>query len=66
LRCAGGAIHHGARPCVATTQGYVLAFRIGATLAIVGGLLNLLLMERVSPTLRNPVAESAGTAAELV
>ncbi|GAA0405182.1 MFS transporter [Acrocarpospora corrugata] len=44
----------------AVTSGYVLAFRIGAGMMILGGVLILALFERVDPELRDPTAEIVG------
>jgi hypothetical protein len=57
LRHAAGEIHDGVLPSVASTNGYVLAFRIGAVLLVIGGALVLVLLERVNAEPRNPAAE---------
>jgi len=57
LRYAGDEIQHGVSPDVAVTAGYVLAFRIGAALMVLGGVLIMVLFERVNPELRDPTAE---------
>jgi EmrB/QacA subfamily drug resistance transporter len=57
LRHAAGQIRAGVRPAVASTHGYVLAFRIGSALLVVGGILVLFLLERVIATPRAPAAE---------
>jgi MFS family permease len=57
LRHAGGQIHHGVLPAVARTNGYVLAWRIGAVMLMIGGILVLALLERVLATPRSPEAE---------
>jgi EmrB/QacA subfamily drug resistance transporter len=57
LRHAAGQIHHGVLPDVASTNGYVLAFRIGAVLLLIGGVLILMLLEHVIAQPRSPVAE---------
>jgi hypothetical protein len=57
LRHAAGQIRAGVRPAVAATHGYVLAFRIGSALLVVGGILVLFLLERVIATPRAPAAE---------
>jgi EmrB/QacA subfamily drug resistance transporter len=59
LRHAAGQIGHGVRPAVASTEGYVLSFRVATVLLAVGGLLVLVLLERVAGTPRNPLAEAA-------
>jgi EmrB/QacA subfamily drug resistance transporter len=48
LRHATSQIHDGVLPSVAATHGYVLAFRIGVVLLVVGGVLVLALLERVN------------------
>jgi EmrB/QacA subfamily drug resistance transporter len=58
LRHTAGQIAHGVPAAVAAAHGYALAFRIGAGLLVIGGLLVLALLERVSTTLRNPLAET--------
>ena len=57
LRHATGQMKHGVLPAVASTHGYVLAWRIGAVLLLIGGVLVLALLERVLATPRNPEAE---------
>jgi predicted MFS family arabinose efflux permease len=57
LRHATGQMHHGVLPSVASTHGYVLAWRIGAVLLLIGGGLVLALLERVLATPRSPEAE---------
>lgn len=57
LRYAADEIQRGTAPEVAVTAGYALAFRVGAALMVLGGLLILALFERVSPELRDPTAE---------
>jgi hypothetical protein len=57
LRHAAGQIRHGTLPDVAATHGYVLAFRIGAVLLVIGGVLVLVLLEHVVAQPRSPVAE---------
>jgi len=57
LRYAGDEIQHGVSPDVAVTAGYVLAFRIGAALMVLGGVLIMVLFERVNPELRDPTVE---------
>ncbi|HWM06854.1 MAG TPA: MFS transporter [Actinophytocola sp.] len=58
LRHAGDAIGYGVSPDVAETSGYTLAFRIGAGLMVLGGLLIAALFERVDTELRDPTAEA--------
>jgi len=62
FRHAASALALGASPEVAATAGFVLAFQIGAVLMGLGGLLILLLFEKVRPELRNPTAEAAEAA----
>jgi MFS family permease len=57
LRHAAGQVHSGIRPAIASTQGYVLAFRIGSVLLVVGSVLVLFLLERVAATPRMAGAE---------
>ncbi|MCW2523907.1 MAG: proP, partial [Frankiales bacterium] len=57
LRHAAGQIDDGVLPAVAATHGYVLAFRVGAVLLVIGGTLVLLLLERVSPLAHSPVLD---------
>jgi EmrB/QacA subfamily drug resistance transporter len=59
LRHAGDEIQRGVPADVAVTAGYVLAFRVGAALMVLGGLLVIALFERVTPELRDPTAEIA-------
>jgi hypothetical protein len=58
LRHAAIQVSHGVAPNLAAIHGYVLAFRIGALLLVIGGLLVLVLLERVSTEARNPFAET--------
>ena len=62
FRHANDRIHHGVLPQVAITDGYVLAFRIGAISCLVGGVLILALLEHVVADPRNPMAEEAAPA----
>ena len=57
VRHAAAQIGHGVPPAVAATHGYALAFRLGAALLAVGGLLVLILLEHVTGQPRNPAAE---------
>ncbi len=57
LRHAAGQIRAGVLPALAFTHGYVLAFRVGAVLLVIGGVLALFLLERVDAHPRSPVAE---------
>ena len=63
LRHAAGQIRDGVRPSIAATHGYVLAFRIGSVLLVIGGVLVLVLLEHVIATPRAPAAEISGQAA---
>jgi hypothetical protein len=58
LRHAASQAGHGTPASVAAAHGYALSFRIGAALLTLGGLLVLVLLERVSTEIRNPIAES--------
>jgi EmrB/QacA subfamily drug resistance transporter len=57
LRDAAEQVHQGVLPAVASTQGYVLAFRVAAVLLVISGLFVLALLEHVSAQPRNSVAE---------
>ncbi|HJQ43505.1 MAG TPA: MFS transporter [Jatrophihabitantaceae bacterium] len=57
LRHAAGRIGDGVAPPVAFTDGYVLAYHIGAVLLVIGGVLVLALLEHVTAEARNPLAE---------
>jgi EmrB/QacA subfamily drug resistance transporter len=57
LRYAGGQISHGVPPAVAQTHGYALAFRVGAGVLAVAGVLVLVLLEHVSAKPRTALAE---------
>ena len=57
LRHATGEIASGVAPDAAATSGYALAFQVGAGLMVLGGVLILALMEKVSNELRDPTAE---------
>ena len=57
LRHAATQVSHGVAPQLAAVHGYVLAFRIGAAMLVIGGVLVLVLLERVSTEARNPLAE---------
>jgi EmrB/QacA subfamily drug resistance transporter len=58
LRHAATQVSHGVEPKLAAVHGYVLAFRIGAAMLVIGGVLVLVLLERVSTEARNPLAET--------
>jgi EmrB/QacA subfamily drug resistance transporter len=57
LRHAAGQIHDGVSRGVAVTHGYVLAFRVGSVLLLIGGILILLLLEQVIATPRTAGAD---------
>ena len=57
LRHAAGQVAHGVAPAVASTDGYALAWRIGAVLCLIGGVLVMALLEHVVATPRNAEAE---------
>jgi EmrB/QacA subfamily drug resistance transporter len=57
LRHAAGLIRGGTVPAVASTHGYVLAFRVGAALLVIGGVLVLLALEHVDTQPRTPTKE---------
>ena len=57
LRHAASRISEGVAPPIALTDGYVLAFRVGAVLCVIGGILVLALLEHVIAQPRNPLAE---------
>ena len=57
LRHAADEVRNGVAPAVAATHGYALAFRIGAILLLLGGLLMFALLEHVLATPRMPAAE---------
>jgi hypothetical protein len=57
LRNTAGQVGHGVTAGVAAAHGYAQALRIGAVLLVVGGVLILLLMERVSGQPRNQLGE---------
>jgi MFS family permease len=59
LRYAGSRISHGVLPAVAQTQGYALAFRVGAAVLAAAGVLALVLLERVAAKPRNAAAEAS-------
>ena len=64
LRATQHKVHAGVLPAVAQTDGYVLAFRVGAVALAVGGVLALVALERVSTKMRMALAEvPAGYAA---
>jgi EmrB/QacA subfamily drug resistance transporter len=60
LRYAQHRAHAGVLPAVAQTDGYAVAFRVGAAALAVAGVLVLVVLESVSATTRNPLAEVPG------
>ena len=58
LRHAASQMHHGVGQAAASTSGYALAWRIGAVLLLIGGVLTAALLERVLADPRNPQAEA--------
>jgi EmrB/QacA subfamily drug resistance transporter len=59
-RHAASLASHGTLPAVATIHGYALAYRVGAALLVIGGILVLALMENnILATPRQPEAEVA-------
>jgi EmrB/QacA subfamily drug resistance transporter len=58
LRDAADQTQHGASAALASTNGYALAFRIGAVLMVIGGVLIALLLERVQSTPAQPLLEA--------
>ncbi|MCW2787641.1 MAG: putative transrane efflux protein [Marmoricola sp.] len=63
LRHAHHSIAAGVLPSIATTDGFVLAFRVGAVMCVVGGILVLIFLEHVIAEPRNPLAEELAGAA---
>jgi EmrB/QacA subfamily drug resistance transporter len=59
LRHAAGQLRHGVPDALAVTHGYVLSYRVGAGMLLIGGVLVLLLLEHVIATPRQAEAESA-------
>jgi EmrB/QacA subfamily drug resistance transporter len=60
LRYTEHRVHAGVLPPVAQTDGYALAFRVGAVVLAVAGVLALVVLERVNTTMRNALAEVPG------
>ncbi|MER7898989.1 MFS transporter [Streptomyces sp. NPDC096046] len=60
IRYTTSEIQDGVPVEVAVTSGYALAFRVGAALMIIGGVLIMALFERVDPELRDPTSEIVG------
>jgi hypothetical protein len=52
LRHAAGQLRRGVPSAVAVTHGYVLSYRVGAAMLVIGGVLVLLLLEHVIATPR--------------
>lgn len=61
LRLTAAELQRGVAPDAAAAAGYALAFRIGAGLLVVGGVLIWALLEKVSTELRDPTAEIVET-----
>jgi hypothetical protein len=57
LRYTQSRVQAGGLPAVAQTAGYALAFRVGAAALAVAGVLALVVLERVSTTMRMPLAD---------
>jgi EmrB/QacA subfamily drug resistance transporter len=57
LRHAASQLRHGVPNALAVTHGYVLSYRVGAGMLLIGGVLVLLLLEHVIATPRQPEAE---------
>jgi predicted MFS family arabinose efflux permease len=66
IRHAASQMQTGITPAVARTHGYVLSWRIGAVLCLIGGALVLFLLEHVLATPRNAEAEVLATEGEPV
>jgi EmrB/QacA subfamily drug resistance transporter len=66
LRYAADKVAQGEPVPESFTDGYTLAFQIGAAMMIIGGVLVLLLFERVDTRLRDPLKERVGEVAEEV
>jgi EmrB/QacA subfamily drug resistance transporter len=64
LRYTGDQVAAGVSPPVALTDGFTLAFRIGAALMLLGGVLIMVLFERVDSTMRDPIKEQVGGVSE--
>jgi EmrB/QacA subfamily drug resistance transporter len=60
LRHAAALARHGTSHALAITHGYVLSFRVGAILLVIGGVLVVLLLEHVIATPRSAEAELDG------
>ncbi|RFS86600.1 MFS transporter [Actinomadura spongiicola] len=60
LRHTEDRVHGGTVPAVAQTDGYALAFRVGAAALVVAGVVAVLVLERVSTQRRNALAEMPG------
>jgi hypothetical protein len=61
LRYAGDEVERGVPAEVAVTAGYAMAFRSGAALMVLGGVLIMVLFEHVDPDQRDPTAEIVET-----
>jgi hypothetical protein len=59
LRHAATQLGHGVSRGLAFTHGYVLSYRVGAGLLVVGGVLVLALLEHVTAVPRSPLVDPA-------
>lgn len=64
IRHAEGLVKDGINPALASIDGSQLAFRIGAVMCVVGGILVIALLEHVIADPRNPLAEELAGADE--
>jgi len=60
LRYTEHRVHAGVLPPVAQTEGYAVAFRVGAVVLAVAGVVALVVLERLDTTMRNALAEVPG------
>jgi MFS family permease len=59
LRHAAGQVRHGVSEAIAITHGYVLSFRVGSVLLLIGGVLILVLLEHVTVAPKEEEIEDA-------
>jgi EmrB/QacA subfamily drug resistance transporter len=59
LRHAAGQVRHGVSEAIAITHGYVLSFRVGSVLLLIGGVLILVLLEHVTVAPKDEEIEDA-------
>jgi EmrB/QacA subfamily drug resistance transporter len=59
LRHAAGQVRHGIGGAIAITHGYVLSFRVGSVLLLIGGALILILLEHVTVAPKEDEVEEA-------